>query len=188
MTGRLEIGDWSFILEGRAASPPLPTDWHPADWQVVSPGYFETMEMPVLQGRGIEHGDRTGAPNMMVVNRTLARQVWPDGNVVGQRVLLGGGGADSVWRTVVGIVGDVRHRGLSAEPRPEMYLPYAQFPGRHRSRARDHVAGAAHGGRPEDAGRTASRGASLRWTRTCRWRTCRRWRSRWAAGPPSGGW
>ena len=128
MTGRLEIGDWSFILEGRAASPPLPTDWHPADWQVVSPGYFETMEMPVLQGRGIELGDRTGAPNVMVVNRTLARQVWPDGNVVGQRVLLGGGGADSVWRTVVGIVGDVRHRGLSAEPRPEMYLPYAQFP------------------------------------------------------------
>ena len=128
MTGRLEIGDWSFVLEGHAASPPLPTDWHPADWQVVTPGYFVTMGMPVLQGRGIADQDRLGTPGVVVINRTLARQVWPGGDALGRRVLLGGGGADSVWRTVVGIVGDVRHRGLSAAPRPEMYLPAAQFP------------------------------------------------------------
>jgi putative ABC transport system permease protein len=63
-----------------------------------------------------------------VINRTLARQVWPDGDALGQRVLMGGGATDSVWRTIVGVVGDVRHRGLDAEPRPEIYLPYAQFP------------------------------------------------------------
>ena len=128
MTGRLEIGDWSFILEGQAASPPLPTDWHPADWQVVSPGYFRTMGIPLLQGRDFAATDRLGAPGAMIVNRTLARQVWPDGDALGRRVLLGGGNADSVWRTVVAIVGDVRHRGLTASPRPEMFLPYAQFP------------------------------------------------------------
>ena len=128
MTGRLEIGDWSFILEGQASSPPLPGDWHPADWQVVSPGYFETMGIPVLQGRDFGATDRLGAPGAVIVNRTLARQVWPDGDALGRRVLLGGGDADSVWRTVVGIVGDVRHRGLTASPRPEMFLPYAQFP------------------------------------------------------------
>jgi putative ABC transport system permease protein len=128
MTGRLEIGDWSFILEGQAASPPLPSDWHPADWQVVSPGYFETMGIPMLQGRDFTASDGLGAPGAMIVNRTLARQVWPDGDALGRRVLLGGGDADSVWRTVVGIVGDVRHRGLTASPRPEMFLPYAQFP------------------------------------------------------------
>jgi predicted permease len=128
MTDRLEIGDWSFILEGRASSPPLPTDWHPADWQVVSPDYFRTMGIPVLSGRGIEASDQLGTPGAVVVNRTLAQQVWPRGGAVGQRVLLGGGEVDSVWRTVVGVVGDVRHRGLSAQPRPEMYLPYAQFP------------------------------------------------------------
>jgi putative ABC transport system permease protein len=128
MTGKLEIGDWSFVLEGQAASPPLPSDWHPADWQVVSPGYFGAMGIPVLQGRDFAASDRLGAPGAMIVNRTLARQVWPDGDALGRRVLLGGGGADSVWRTVVGIVGDVRHRGLTASPRPEMFLPYAQFP------------------------------------------------------------
>jgi len=128
MTGRLEIGDWSFVLEGRAASPPLPTDWHPADWQVVTPGYFATMGIPVLQGRDFTEADRPGTPGAVIVNRTLARQVWPGEDPVGRRVLLGGGGVDSVWRTVVGIVGDVHHRGLSEAARPEMFLPYAQFP------------------------------------------------------------
>jgi putative ABC transport system permease protein len=128
MTGQLEIGDWSFLLEGRFSSPPLPSEWIAADWQVISPGYFETMRMPVIAGRGLEEADRAAGSQVMVVNQTLARKVWPAGDAVGQRVLLGGGATDSVYRTVVGIVGDVRHRGLSAEPRPEMYLPHQQFP------------------------------------------------------------
>jgi predicted lysophospholipase L1 biosynthesis ABC-type transport system permease subunit len=86
------------------------------------------MRIPQLSGRGIDASDRLGMPGALVVNRMLAEQVWPAGNAVGQRVLLGGGGVDSVWRTVVGVVGDVRHRGLAAPPRPEMYLPYDQFP------------------------------------------------------------
>ena len=128
MTGRLEIGDWSFVVEGRHADPPVPADRIAADWQSLTPHYFQTLRIPVLQGRAFEDTDRLGAPGVVMVNRTLARLAWPGGNPLGQRILLGGGGADSVWRTVVGIVGDVRHRGLSAEPRPEMYLPHAQFP------------------------------------------------------------
>jgi predicted permease len=123
-----EIGDWSFLREGRFSLPPKQEDWNLSYWQVVGPGYFETMRMPVLQGRGIEAGDRTGTPQVAVVNRTLARQAWPGEDPIGQRLLMGGGATDSVWRTVVGIVGDVRHRGLDAEPRPEIYLPHAQFP------------------------------------------------------------
>ncbi|MGH7525750.1 MAG: ABC transporter permease, partial [Gemmatimonadales bacterium] len=128
MTGRLDIGDWSFLLEGKFSIPPGPGDWHPADWQVVTPEYFRTMGIPLLEGRGVEECDRVDSPGAMVVNQTLARRVWPDGNALGQRVILGGGATDSVWRTVVGVVGDVRHRGLNTAPRPEMYLPHAQFP------------------------------------------------------------
>jgi predicted permease len=86
------------------------------------------MRIPVLRGRGFDDADRIGNPGVAVINRTLARRVWPEGDALGQRILLGGGATDSVWRTVVGIVGDVRHLGLDAEPRPEIYLPHAQFP------------------------------------------------------------
>jgi predicted permease len=128
MTGRLEIGDWSFVVEGRYSNPPAPGDRITADWQSLTAGYFETLRIPVLQGRAIEARDRAGATPAVVVNRTLARLAWPGENPIGQRILLGGGPVDSVWRTVVGVVGDVRHRGLAAAPRPEMYLPHAQFP------------------------------------------------------------
>ncbi|HEY7611779.1 MAG TPA: ABC transporter permease [Gemmatimonadales bacterium] len=123
-----EIGDWSFLREGRFSLPPKQQDWNLSYWQAVGPGYFETMRMPLLQGRGIEPSDRAGSLQVAVVNRTLARQAWPGEDPIGQRLLMGGGAADSVWRTVVGIVGDVRHRGLDADPRPEIYLPHAQFP------------------------------------------------------------
>ena len=125
---QLELGDWSFLREGRHSLPPKPSEWSLGYWQTMSPEYFETMRIPLLQGRGIEETDRIGAPGVAVINRTLARQVWPGGDALGQRILLGGGATDSVWRTVVGIVGDVRHRGLDADPRPEIYLPHAQFP------------------------------------------------------------
>ncbi len=128
MTGRLDIGDWSFVMEGRFSLPIKPEDRRHADWQVVTPEYFRTMRVPLRSGRAFDDHDRVGAPGALIINETLARAVWPDGNALGQRVLMGGGGIDSVWRTVVGIVGDVKHRGLDAEPRPEMYMPEAQWP------------------------------------------------------------
>jgi predicted permease len=125
---QLELGDWSFLREAMYSLPPKPSEWNLAYWQTMSPEYFETMGIPLLQGRGFEATDRVGAPGVVVINRTLARQVWPDGDALGRRILMGGGATDSIWRTVVGVVADVRHRGLDAEPRPEIYLPHAQFP------------------------------------------------------------
>ncbi len=125
---QLELGDWSFVKEGEHSLPPKPSEWKLAYWQSMSPEYFETMRIPLLQGRGLEATDRIGSLGVAVINRTLARQVWPNGDALGERILMGGGATDSIWRTVVGIVGDVRHRGLDAEPRPEIYLPHAQFP------------------------------------------------------------
>ncbi len=129
MTGRLDIGDWSFVMEGRYSVPIKPEERHHADWQAVTPNYFRTMRIPVRQGRVFDDRDDRRAPGAIIVNETLAREVWPNGDAIGQRVLLGGGSVDSTWRTVVGVVGDVRHRGLDAPPRPEMYMPEAQWPG-----------------------------------------------------------
>jgi predicted permease len=128
MTGRLDIGDWSFVREGHYSIPITPADRSHADWQVVTPDYFRTMRIPVRAGRAFEEGDVIGSPGVIIVNQTLASEVWPEGDAIGQRVLLGGGAIDSAWRTVVGVVGDVRHRGLDAAARPEMYLPEAQYP------------------------------------------------------------
>ena len=128
MTGRLVIGDWSFVVEGRHANPPTPADRITADWQTLTPGYFETLRIPVLQGRAIEAEDRVGANpghrDQPVSRESRVAGRGPDRPARPARR----GQVDSVWRTVVGIVGDVRHRGLTAAPRPEMYLPHAQFP------------------------------------------------------------
>jgi putative ABC transport system permease protein len=129
MTGRLDIGDWSFVMEGRYSLPPKPEERRHADWQVVTPDYFGTMRIPMRQGRAFEDRDDRSAPGAIIINETIAKQVWPNGDAIGQRVLLGGGSVDSTWRTVVGVVGDVRHRGLDVAPRPEMYMPEAQWPG-----------------------------------------------------------
>jgi predicted permease len=94
----------------------------------VTPEYFRTMRIPLRSGRAFDEHDQVGAPGALIVNETLAKAVWPEGNALGQRVLMGGGAIDSVWRTVVGVVGDVKHRGLDAAPRPEMYMPEAQWP------------------------------------------------------------
>jgi putative ABC transport system permease protein len=117
-------GDLNFRVEGR----PVPEgDVSPrADWQVVTPGYFAAMGMQVQRGRGVTAADRTDAPGVVVVNETTARRYWPRQDPIGQRIELGGGAAPE-WPTVVGVVRDVRHEGLGAEPKAEMYLSHAQF-------------------------------------------------------------
>jgi putative ABC transport system permease protein len=92
---------------------------------VVSPDYFRVMRIPIKTGRAISETDDERAPGAIIVNEALARRAWPDGQPVGQRVRMGG--PDSVWRTVIGVVANVRHRGLEADPRPELYLPHAQW-------------------------------------------------------------
>jgi putative ABC transport system permease protein len=120
------IGDWSLQIQG--APPTPPNEQGPAaDWQVATPGYFEAMQIPVRQGRFFTDGDRRGAQPVIVISETMARRYWPKESALGRRVRLGGS-ADSLWREVVGIVGDVRHKALDQEIRPEFYLPHAQFP------------------------------------------------------------
>jgi predicted permease len=84
------------------------------------------MGMRLLRGRGIEARDHEHAPGAVVINRTMARLLWPGEDPLGRRFTLGGGAGPGMV-TIVGIVDDVRQRGLASEPRPEMYLAHAQF-------------------------------------------------------------
>jgi len=93
-------------------------------WRLVSPGYFETLRIPRITGRGFGSGDRDGAPNVALVNQTFARSVWPGESALGKRLTLKSGDA----LEVVGVVGDVRHQGPATESGPEMFLPFAQSP------------------------------------------------------------
>ncbi len=92
--------------------------------QVITPGYLRTLGIPLLQGRDVTALDTADAEPVVLVNETAAQRFWPGKDPVGQRVQLGGQG--QVWRTVVGIVGDVRHEGLVEKARPEVYQPVLQ--------------------------------------------------------------
>ena len=117
-------GDWSFDVEGRAIEGRR--HFGAADWYAVTPGYFESLGITLVGGRFPAASDEAaaGAPAIFL-NQTAARSFFPAGDAIGQRLKVTGG--DQPWRTVAGIVGDVRHRGLDRPARPEMFFPLAQF-------------------------------------------------------------
>jgi predicted permease len=112
------MGDWNFMIPG---SPTM----YAGDWQVVSADYFRVMSIALRDGRFLTDADDARGPHVVIVNEALARRAWPNGHAVGQRIRMGPNTSDE--RTVIGIVADIRHRGLDADPRPELYLPHAQW-------------------------------------------------------------
>ena len=97
--------------------------WPLAQPQQITPGYFKTIGMPILDGRDIQDTDRENAPLVAVISKQFAEQAWPGQRAIGKRFQLGDG---SQMMTVVGIVGDIRARGFGDKPEPLMYFPYAQ--------------------------------------------------------------
>jgi predicted permease len=102
-----------------------------ADYAVAGPGYFAAFRTLLLRGRDFSDADTGGAPGAVIVNQAFANRFWPDGDALGARILIGGGRMNILGpepeREIVGIVGDVRNRGLDAEPAPTMYVPQAQL-------------------------------------------------------------
>jgi putative ABC transport system permease protein len=115
------MGDWSFRPDG----VPMGQEKAAGDWQVVSPAYFAVMRIALKEGRTLNETDDERGPGAVVVNEALARRAWPGEQALGQHIRMGG--PDSTLRTVVGVVANVRHRGLDADPRPEIYLPHSQW-------------------------------------------------------------
>jgi len=116
------FGSRYFRIEGR---PPQPAgQGFNANVNLTTPSYFKTMNIPLIDGRDFDERDVMKAPEAVVVNQEMARRYWPDETPIGQRLAVG----DGPWRTVVGVVGDVKQSGLDIETRPEMFWPYYQMP------------------------------------------------------------
>ncbi len=124
-----------FMLEVKADGKPLGTgEAIPrAEFRTASPEYFRAAGIPLLKGREFASTDREGTQNVVILNKTLADQLFPDRDPIGQRVAWTGEvlkfiGISGDWRTVVGVVGDTKDGGLDAAPRPVVFQPFAQMP------------------------------------------------------------
>jgi len=93
----------------------------------VGPSYFRVMGIPLLQGRAFSGQDRAASPGVAIVDETLARRFWPQGDAVGKRLKRGGLDSDRPWLTVVGVVANVKSEALDADALPQIYFPYTQF-------------------------------------------------------------
>ncbi|HEY6187243.1 MAG TPA: ABC transporter permease [Pyrinomonadaceae bacterium] len=111
-------------IEGRPDPPP--DQRNIVVTRVVSPHYFGTMGIEALQGRQFNEQDRADSTGVVVVSETMARKYWPGEDALGKRIKSGSSASTNPWLTVVGVVKDVRQFQLNADPKPQMYLPYAQ--------------------------------------------------------------
>jgi putative ABC transport system permease protein len=105
------------VVDGQAAPQ--------VDLRVASPEYFQTIGIPVLAGRTFTEHDDAKSAGVAVVNRLMARRFWGSRDPLGQRISFDNG---ETWRTIVGVIGDVKQYGLDHAVSDEVYRPLAQFP------------------------------------------------------------
>ena len=115
---------WGLYLEGRYSGP---QDDVSVLFYRVSPGYFETMGIPLLSGRGISPQDPVQERRVIVVSESFAREQFPDEDPIGKRVRFGLDD-DDPWVEIVGVVGEVQHYDLGATSLAQAYIPFAQRP------------------------------------------------------------
>jgi len=118
-----------FIIVGRPLEGPAHGG---GGWVTVSPGYFEIFRIPVKRGRSFTEQDTAGSTPVVVINEAMARQYFPEGDPLTERLAIGRGVmrefAAEPERQIIGIVGDTRDGGLNADPQPSMFIPQAQVP------------------------------------------------------------
>jgi putative ABC transport system permease protein len=121
--------DGAFTIEGKQSFSG--GDWRRlpyAGFRLASPGYFETMEIPVLRGRDFNDGDLYDRPFVAIISESLALQYFPKEDPIGHRIQCGMDMDSLNWMTIVGVVSDVRQSSPAARPGPELYMPLWQHP------------------------------------------------------------
>ncbi|HEY8232703.1 MAG TPA: ABC transporter permease [Vicinamibacteria bacterium] len=128
MTG----GIWTIEAEGR---PTQPGDPRTASLRYVTPGYFAALRIPIVAGRDVSESDTAGALQAAVVSQAFVDRYWPGENPIGRRFRFGLLGGEEIAaprpfqdRTIVGVVGNVKVRGLERRSEPQVYLPNRQQP------------------------------------------------------------
>jgi putative ABC transport system permease protein len=109
-------------IEGKASMPDGQVI--SAAYRVVTPGYFQTMSLPLITGRWFTERDNASSLPVVLINRSMSERYFRDEDPVGKRMKFGGD--DSPWYEVIGVVSDVKHMGLDAEEGPAFYQPHSQ--------------------------------------------------------------
>jgi putative ABC transport system permease protein len=120
---------WSWnwtVYKAEGAPPARPGEMPSTISQVVSPGFFSTLRVPLLEGRLLTAADTRNSNPVAVISSTLARRAWPDQNRVGKHLRLGGSDSHEPERLIVGVVGDIRVNAFDSGFDPTTYVPLTQ--------------------------------------------------------------
>jgi predicted permease len=119
----------AFEVQGRPAAEPgsEPT----ADFFLVEPRYFETMQIPLLRGRSFTDHDNEHSASVVLINKSLAQRLWPDDDPIGQQLRPVVGDPSPRWYRIIGVVADAKQRGLGTEPRSTIYRTIYQSTARY---------------------------------------------------------
>jgi putative ABC transport system permease protein len=118
--------DRAFYFSLREKPPAVESDWPITGHRLVGEGYFAMMGIPVVKGRELTAADTADSKPVALVNESFVRMVLRGADPIGRTIVFSD--RDRVRRTIVGVVGDVRHRGLDHRPLPEIYEAYVQRP------------------------------------------------------------
>ncbi len=120
-----------FTIVGRALPQDRPSHGV-GQWMTASPGYFDVFKIPVKRGRAFNDRDNSAAQRVVVINEAMAKEFWPEGDPLNDRLVIGRGVmkefATESERQIIGIVGNTRDGGLNNDPGPAMFIPQAQVP------------------------------------------------------------
>ena len=122
-----DTSDRGFVIEGRSVpGQPSPDE----QMRAIGGDYFQALGIPLFSGRYFDRRDAARAERVAIISRLAATKYWGTDNPLGSRINFGGLGSSEPWTTIVGVVGDVRHRGLDSAFVPMVYLPVSQLPER----------------------------------------------------------